>query len=295
VGNGASAIICTRNRSDALRNALKSVSNLDLAGIDFELIVVDNGSSDDTAAFVRDFAATAAFPVKYVYEAKPGLSAARNAGIGAASGDVLLFTDDDCVVAPDWVKAAVKILSPDARRIIGGRIELYNSAHIPLTIKTSPIREELRDAALVRGFIHGANFAFGRSVADRIGLFDTRLGAGSTFRSAEDMDFAYRARRSGIPVSYEPEVLVHHNHGRTNETDWYDLMYGYSMGNGATMMKHLLLGRTDLAKTVYWEFVRIFNREPKDRAITTYLHLWLIGIGSALRFLLLASWRPPVR
>jgi len=120
---------------------------------------------------------------------------------------------------------------------------------------------------------------------ERIGLFDTRLGVGGLYMSAEDMDLTYRAAVSGIPVVYEPDVVVQHNHGRKSWDVWYKLMHGYAIGAGATTMKHLLQGRTHLVKALYWELATILRRQRGPRALATHLRLWLAMIEGALRFL----------
>jgi glycosyltransferase involved in cell wall biosynthesis len=288
----ASAIICTRDRRTSLSECLASMASLDLSDLAFELIVSDNGSRDDTADVVRQFADKAPFPVRYVYESAPGASRARNAGIAAARGDFLLFTDDDCIVARDWAKAAVAILGAAPMQMVGGRVELYDPSHIDVTTKTSLTREVLHDPTGVRGFVHSANLCFSRRVLERIGDFDTRLGAGGRYVAAEDMDLIYRASIGNIPVVYEPSIVVRHNHGRTSWDVWYKLSYGYAFGAGAATMKHLLQGRTHLVKALYWELASIFRSQRGVRAIATHLRLWLAMIQGALHFLVVGRRLP---
>uniref|UniRef100_UPI00286E8B15 glycosyltransferase family 2 protein n=1 Tax=Sandarakinorhabdus sp. TaxID=1916663 RepID=UPI00286E8B15 len=92
-----SLIICTRNRAGPLGRCLAAVAGIVHDG-DWELVIVDNGSTDATAAVVADFAAQAGFRVVQVHQPVPGLSNARNAGVAAATGELILFTDDDCYV-----------------------------------------------------------------------------------------------------------------------------------------------------------------------------------------------------
>lgn len=100
-----SAVVCTRDRAAALRRGLASFLELNLDGAVFELVVVDNGSADETASVITGFAAQAPFPVRLVAEPEPGLSRARNCGLRHATGDLILMTDDDCYVQPEWVQA----------------------------------------------------------------------------------------------------------------------------------------------------------------------------------------------
>ena len=252
-----SVLICTRNRADKLRLTLASIH----AGRHpdaFEVIVVDNGSTDDTSAVALEF--SAGLPLRLVAEPRPGLSRARNAALAAARGQLLLMTDDDCLVAPDWVEKGMSLLKADPHRLVGGRVELHDSRDLPLAIKTDVDRQQLTHVGAVWGFLHGANMAFGRSVVDRIGGFDIRFGAGSALRSAEDTDFLYRAWRANIPVTYEPELLVHHDHGRRGQDVWLKEVAQHASGFGAMAMKHAMMGDRALFQALYWDMRSTLRR-----------------------------------
>jgi glycosyltransferase involved in cell wall biosynthesis len=251
-GASVSAIICTRNRAGGLAKALAAMSSLGRDGHPFELIVVDNGSKDETKTTVSLYQETAPFPVIYKFEPRVGLSNARNCGLRHASGDVLAFTDDDCYVHQDWLTSLASVFSGGPPRLIGGRVELYNKNHLPITIKTDTKRQVLLDPLFMFGFIHGANLAFSRAVYNEVGEFDPRLGAGTPLKAAEDTDYIYRAFHSQFPVSYEPSVAVDHDHGRSTAMEADALARGYIKGIGAIAAKHLLNGKTDLLKAAYW-------------------------------------------
>src|SRR4051812_27727014 len=97
-----SIIIATHNRCKQLDRCLAAVQGIS-SGREWELVVVDNGSTDATPSVVQEFAAIAHMPVKYVFEPRPGLGNAHNAGIRVAQGQILAFTDDDCYPAADFV------------------------------------------------------------------------------------------------------------------------------------------------------------------------------------------------
>lgn len=212
-----SIVICTRNRSASLRRIFDAVASLDFSGISgrAELIIVDNGSTDETKIVVAAFRNRAPLPVIYVYEGHPGLAAARNSGILQAAHQVILFTDDDCLPDRDWLLTAARLFSTGLLQVIGGRVELYNPEHLDLSIKTSPVEDRLQGVGGLLGFVHDANLAIGRPVIDRIGWFDVRFGAGTPLKSAEDTEFIYRAFRAGLPVLYKPDLVVWHDHGRS--------------------------------------------------------------------------------
>ena len=252
-----SAIICTRNRTASLKRCLDAIRDLELGDIDFELVIVDNGSSDGTRGLVEDFATGAPFAVRTIVEPRMGLSRARNAGIRAAKGDILMFTDDDCYVRSDWVRQAVAAFGTEMRQVVGGRVDLFNDAHFPVTIKTDAEPKKMTSFFHLHGFVIGANMAIGRPVHDEIGLFDTRLGAGTPLRAAEDTEIIYRAFKSGVPVRYEPALAVAHDHGRVTKEAAHRLEFGYRLGDGALALKYFLNKDPDPLRLVYWEILSL--------------------------------------
>ncbi|HEY8610218.1 MAG TPA: glycosyltransferase family A protein [Roseomonas sp.] len=287
-----SAVICTRNRSESLSRTLQSLLELDLPdGIAFELIVVDHASTDDTPAVLERFRAVAPFELRPLSQTKGGLSHARNRGLGAARGDLILCTDDDCLVSPDWVRVAIRLLSDDRCKLIGGRVELQDRSHLPLSIKTDLDQQVLRSEHELLGFMHGANIAFGREVVDRIGPFDVRLGPGTKLIAAEDTDFVYRAYIAGIPVRYEPDLLVCHDHRRTDEETYRRFTRGYAFGAGGMAMKHALAGRLELARIIYWDLAASFRNRRPGKPLRDVVGQEGNMAAGALRFLLTASWK----
>lgn len=236
-----SFIICTRNRANILDRCLASVERAARRRADApaEIIVVDNGSTDGSAGVVAAFAARSRIAVRPLYLARPGLGAARNLGISAASGAWLVFTDDDCVLAEDYIDDLMRHAAKDVRAVVrGGRVELGDSADLPLTIKTSDHVEHFAAGQFPGGFVHGCNLVIPRAVIAQIGLFDGRFGAGARLRSAEDTDFVLRAHRAGFAIEYVPDMRVSHFHGRRSDGDAERLILNYSYGNGAIYAKH---------------------------------------------------------
>lgn len=276
-----SAIIPTRNRADSLARTLQAFAGLDLPdGVPFELIVVDNGSTDGTQAVVEAFQRSATFPVRHVPEPRPGVSGARNLGAAQAVGTLLLFTDDDCLVASDWVRGALAIFADGAPKLVGGRVDLADPAHLPLAVKASGDAGRLCSAGELIGFLHSANLAVPRNVWERLGGFDPLLGP--PFFAGEDADLAYRALLAGITVLYDPRLRLRHDHRRMGEREWYRQNFAYAGGCGAIMMKHLLAGRTDMVRMNYWD-VRSALRKLRDGEVS-WRWLWAkrgIGTGAA--------------
>jgi len=260
----ASVLICTRNRAASLRTTLDSLTALRIPdGTAWEVVVADNGSTDDTAAVIEGFADR--LPIRRLAEPRPGLSRARNAALRAARGAVLLFTDDDCRVAPDWLATALQLLADQPLQLLGGRIELFDPDALPLAVRSTPDRAVLASYSDIIGFLHGANLAFRRGLTDAIGAFDERLGAGSPTKSAEDADLVYRALRAGIPVVYEPALFVRHDHGRKGRATWYSQVGDHAQGFGGMLIKYLVKGDLRPARVAYWDFMSTLHMVRRDR------------------------------
>jgi glycosyltransferase involved in cell wall biosynthesis len=254
-GEGAdldvSLIICTRDRCQQLVRCLESLRAIKFER-PWELIIVDNKSTDDTAAVVREFIAKTSVSVRYVFAPKSGLGNAHNAGVTIATGRILAFTDDDCYPAPDFLSRVWSAFKDPSVGYIGGRILLHDPADHPMTINESNTPRTFPGRSFVcAGIIQGANMAFRRRVLLDIDGFDPLFGPGAVFNT-EDVDAASRASAVGWKGQYRPEVVVRHHHGRKT-SDAPDLWKAYAIGRGAYHMKLLLRGHEFLwfARSVY--------------------------------------------
>ncbi|MBN2885128.1 MAG: glycosyltransferase family 2 protein [Chromatiaceae bacterium] len=247
-------MLCTRDRAAQLPATLEAWREQRCAH-DWELILVDNGSRDATPRLLADFAAAAPMRVRLVRESRPGLAAARNAGLRAARGDLIAYTDDDCYPAPDWLARVADVLGDPATAYCGGRVLLFDPRDLPLTIqeRAAPLIIE-PDTFVPSGLIHGANMAFRRAVLLKAQGFDERLGAGAPFRSGEDTDLLRRLSWSGLRGRYDPRLLVHHHHGRRHPEQARRLGQCYDAGVAAVMAKWLLHAPTRgrLFRHLYW-------------------------------------------
>ena len=247
-----SSIICTRNRPDLIGAALDSV--LSNVYPSFDVVVVDQSDDDRTGEIVRS--RTATHPnLKYVYSRTPGLSRAYNTGIRESRGDVLAFTDDDCIAPVDWIASIVAAFQaePDADMLYGQVLRPAELAscpdHIPTLKIDRPRRFSRRDGFEVYGM--GANFAARRRLFDRIGGFDEMMGGGGPLKSSQDFDLQYRAYIAGSVVLLRPEVTIDHYGVRSND-QWPATERAYGIGDGAFYSKHIRCG--DLF--ALWLFIR---------------------------------------
>ncbi len=239
-------LICTRNRGVSLERTLESIARAAAAapGVAIEIVVVDNGSTDDTPRRLASWRAVQPFRVDCLCEPRPGLARARNAGLVRARGRIVAMTDDDCILHRDYFTAlAARFANAPAIAIIGGRILPGDPADLPVTIKVEDHPMTLAAGEFPGGFVMGANLAFTRATLADVGPFDTRFGAGAPLLAAEDTDWLFRAAGLGVPVEYDPGFTVDHHHGRRRQDEVVALLAGYSHGDGALYAKHLFRDR----------------------------------------------------
>jgi len=228
----ASLIIATRNRVEKLAACLEAVSAIE-TGVPWELLVVDSASTDGTGELLKGLARKSAVPMRIIQQSSPGLSLARNVGIEAARGELLIFTDDDCYVRPDIIDEYCSLFGDPNLGFAGGRVLLHDPTDFPLGINES--NEERRfpaGSAIPCGFIHGCNLAARRSVLKEIGGFNTRLGPGTRICSAEDWELVTRIGVSGWAGGYFPGPTVRHHHGR-KRSEAKQRISEYNLGIGA--------------------------------------------------------------
>jgi GT2 family glycosyltransferase len=235
-----SLVIATRNRSRQLAACLQAISNIVFEGT-WEVIVVDNGSTDETSAVIDQARSTICAPLTKLLEAERGLGIARNRGIKVAQGRVVAFTDDDCYVDTRFLTEILRAFEDKKIGYVTGRVELYDPSDADTTVNRSRTpKRYLSHNYVYTDSIIGANLAFRRSVLQQIGGFDECMGAGRMF-PAEDVDAAGRAASAGWDGVYRPEMLVYHHHGR-KQADVPKLHKLYDIGRGAYTVKYLLRG-----------------------------------------------------
>jgi glycosyltransferase involved in cell wall biosynthesis len=213
-----SVLLATYNRACRLSTAVAALLD-QIGNVDFEVIVIDNNSTDDTAAVVARMAATSA-RIRYVFEPRQGKSHALNTGLALARGAILAFTDDDVRVAPDWVLQFHRSygMHPDVD-YIGGRVLPEWPAPPPKWLTTahwSPLAlqdygDDLQTVGPHRAVcLIGANIAYRRHVFERVGGFTPALGrTGDGIGSTEDHDLQLRMWRAGLRGLYDPSIVVH--------------------------------------------------------------------------------------
>jgi GT2 family glycosyltransferase len=271
-------VVSTRDREDSLRTALRSLLAVDYP--DFDVVVVDNAAkTDDTANVVIGLADPR---VRMIKEPVAGLSKARNTGVAHATGQIIAFTDDDVVVDPGWLGALVRGFTRDPSvGCVTGMVpsaELETPAQAYFDVKVGwadSSRPRLFDLGahrvdqplypyLAGTFGAGANFAVTREALAAVGPFDEALGAGSSAKGGEDIDYFLRTILAGKAIAYEPAAIVWHVH-RRELSALRGQMDGYGSGLSAFAFKHLLAPQTaiDVARRVPAGVLRM--RQLRDR------------------------------
>jgi glycosyltransferase involved in cell wall biosynthesis len=253
-----SVIICTRGRAPQLERCLQTFREAQTFRGSWELIVVDNNSSDDTKAVIQKFAASAPFQVRYLFEGRQGLSHARNRGIAATSGSIVAFTDDDCLVERQWASTIIREFSADrSLAVLGGRVEPGDPNGQAVGTRTCSDRKQIRSFQELFGHMIGCNMAFSRKVFEVIGGFDPLLGKGTSLGSAEDLDLLYRALKGHLTIVYVPEAVVFHAHERASMSALQQVNDEYAKGRGGFYWKHVVRGDLNIAKRAVREIVNL--------------------------------------
>ncbi|MGH7233318.1 MAG: glycosyltransferase [Nitrospiraceae bacterium] len=215
-----SVIICTYNRSANLKAALSSLAQMNLPGaLQWEVIVIDNNSTDDTKKVVAEFARSA-LVVKYIFEPVQGLSHARNRGVRESNGAVLSFIDDDVVVAPDWLLEVRNAFHQYQVACVGGRVPLRKNLITPKwwhedydnAIGACDKGDEIivADAEYLGLIGIGANLSFKRGAFEKHGDFRTDLGRiGASLLMGEEAEFCNRLKTNGELLIYYPKAVVY--------------------------------------------------------------------------------------
>ena len=208
-GNAVTVLVATRNRPNDLRRCLQSI--LVSSYPSFRLMVVDQSDNDDA---LRACAAITDGRLEYVRDRGTGLSRARNVGIGAITSGIIAMTDDDCVVATDWLERLVALFRDNAEcmLVFGNFVAAphdWRREFIPSAVFDRPATHSGRH---YRFLDHGCggNMAARRELFTQLGGFDERLGAGAQFHAGEDHDMKYRACAAGLTTMALPSARVEH-------------------------------------------------------------------------------------
>ena len=241
-----SVVVSTYNRSKMLSALIESVLKQDGA-VQFELIIVDNNSTDDTAAVVERYSKQHR-RVRYIFEGKQGVSYGRNAGIHAAQADLIAFTDDDGFVAGDWLRQMMAAC--EAKRecgFVGGKVvPVWPStppSWLSLPANGAPLglldydRAQLLDAQNRRCLIT-ANMAARRKVFEQIGYFTPEFQrTKNAVGTIEDREIQERYWNAGGVAWFDPSILVYADIHPSRMNKEYHRRWHYGHGKMIALLR----------------------------------------------------------
>ncbi len=215
-----SAVVCTFNRTNYLRKAIRSLVEQTLFRDHYDILVVDNGSTDNTREVVlREFSNVQS--LRYLYEPILGVSQARNTGWANAAGEYVAYLDDDAIVSPQWLEKILNVFETVKPKpgCVGGKVEpIWEVPRPPwlsdeivpylTTVDWSKTPIALNDTQ----WLAGTNIAFPRSLLEVMGGFQVDLGRkGSKLLSMEEILLQRQLQSKGYDCFYHPEISVGHH------------------------------------------------------------------------------------
>jgi glycosyltransferase involved in cell wall biosynthesis len=213
------AIVCTRNRADMLARAIDSLAAQSLPAEQYEILIVDNGSTDNTSELVRKRAVRHG-NLRYISELEAGLSRARNAGLEQAHSALAAFMDDDATASPDWLEGICRVFANRRPQpgLVCGPVKAEWGGARPSWLKDYwlPFYSIVSWSAHARclaadEWVVGTNFAVPTTLAIDCGGFDTSLGRrGTVLLGDEELALTDNIRGAGYEIYYDPEISVDH-------------------------------------------------------------------------------------
>lgn len=259
-----SIMIPTFNRKAVLVEALLSLNNIDYPKNLFEVVVVNDGSSDGTKEAVENIRKKLMYDLKFFNEKRRGISHAKNIAIKKSQGDIIVSTDDDCLFEKTWLKKLIKPLNDLKNGAVGGPDRAIKNENVLAKsidfafssfIGSGGIHGRFLKIKLGNAYPPGCNMAFKREIVKKIGFFDETLAPG------EDTDFNHRIEEAGYKLDYVPSAFVWH---RPRNSIRKFIPYTFKRGRAR---------------------VEIIRRYPQYRELIYYLPVSMVTTGTSLLLL----------
>lgn len=230
-----SVVIPTYNRKEQITKTLISLFNQIYPKNKYEIIVVDDGSNDGTEMVIKELIKTSPCKIKYYKQKNKGPAAARNLGISKAEGDLILFTDDDCILTESWIDNIISGYTSPRIGGVGGPLKIsanenniisqYYSFH--KINETPPFINNDELAFLITG-----NASYKKDLLIKVGGFDETFNA----PGGEDPELSYRIRKLAYTLIYKTDAIVYH-YKNYSLRDFLKMSYNYGRGHVILMKK----------------------------------------------------------
>ena len=209
------AVIPTYNRCRLLKDAIESIQNQSVASADYEIIVVDNASTDDTKQVVEAANQSGKKKVEYLYESRQGLHWARHAAAKKAKGEILLYTDDDAVATSDWIKEMISPFEDPQVAVVGG----------PIHVRWLTLPDQLVSTLKIFGHLdlgseplffkwpnspHGGNYAVRKEALFKAGGFDPDTSYEDKLVGDGENGLSRKIYQMKLKIAYSPKALIYH-------------------------------------------------------------------------------------
>jgi glycosyltransferase involved in cell wall biosynthesis len=221
-----SVVVCTYNGAATLEQCLRSLLALNYP--DYEVIVVDDGSTDHTRGILERFRS-----VRAIHQENLGLSTARNVGLQAATGEIVAYTDSDCFADPDWLTHLVHQLQCTDAAAIGGPNLTPNDGRLAACMAACPGQPtHVLESDQLAEHIPGCNMAFHRDALEQIRGFDPQF-----CKAGDDVDVCWRLQQAGKWITFAPGAFVWH-HRRQGPRAYLKQQAGYGEAEALLQFKH---------------------------------------------------------
>jgi len=278
----SSILVCTKDRASQLEGALASIGRLNKPNFEIQIVVVDNGSTDQTQQVVESFASVSPFPCEYLFFKEAGSAKAKNYGLPKCASKWIIFSDDDCYFDQNYLLAFEANVRSEQFAYGSGQILLYDQEDDPrvanLRIENNVIIPA--NIPLLRtGVIQGANMFFNSNVFVAAGVFNPLMGAGTPF-PCEDIEMAARASMKGFVGAQIKDCIVFHHHRRKKQSlAAEEAIKGYDYGRGAYFASLLMHGKYDV--WIDWHKSRVASINVPES-----YHRYLREMSGASKYLL---------
>lgn len=265
-----SVVIPAYNRKEELKNCLESLFRQKHSKDKFEIIVVDDGSTDGTEEYIAQIKGNSKPNVVYLKQKNQGAAVARNTGVKNSRGDYVAFIDSDCVASEDWLTSCISLLSTSDQHIagVGGKIIPGFTNLVGKGSHLLEFHQYLSEKEKSVRVVPTANLCIRKKVLDEVGYFDNEL------RTSQDTELCWRIIKRGYKIIYSPEIVVTH-YGINSLRELRKKEIALGRGFVATRKKHKDLPPVRIPDNIYF----------------FALMLPVLYVGSVLKILSVSSFR----